>query len=284
MSANTESSPVWFITGCSTGLGRALSEAVLKHGHRAVVSARNPAQIQDIVARYPQTSLAVQLDVANFSQIRLAISAAEKAFGRIDVLVNNAGYGYLAAVEEGEEKKFRDMFETNFFGLAALIRRVLPGMRVRERGHIINISSVGGLLGNPGAGYYNASKFAVEGLSEALAKEVEPLGIRVTVVEPGPFRTDWAGRSLKQVRNPIDAYAKTSGARRAQISGYSGRQAGDPARAAQAIIHIVESPAPPMNLVLGKDGLKRVRDKLEKFSDSLRQWETVTVGADFPEA
>ena len=284
MSANTESSPVWFITGCSTGLGRALAEAVLKHGHRAVVSARNPAQIQDIVARYPQTSLAVQLDVANFSQIRLAISAAEKAFGRIDVLVNNAGYGYLAAVEEGEEQKFRDMFETNFFGLAALIRRVLPGMRARERGHIINISSVGGLLGNPGAGYYNASKFAVEGLSEALAKEVEPLGIRVTVVEPGPFRTDWAGRSLKQVRNPIDAYAKTSGARRAQISGYSGRQAGDPARAAQAIIRIVESPAPPMNLVLGKDGLKRVRDKLEKFSDSLRQWETVTVGADFPEA
>jgi NAD(P)-dependent dehydrogenase (short-subunit alcohol dehydrogenase family) len=175
------------------------------------------------------------------------------------------------------------MFETNFFGLAALIRRVLPGMRAREHGHIINISSVGGLLGNPGAGYYNASKFAVEGLSEALAKEVEPLGIRVTVVEPGPFRTDWAGRSLKQVRIPIEAYAKTSGARRAQISGYSGKQAGDPARAAQAIIHIAESTAPPMNLVLGKDGLKRVRDKLDKFSASLRQWETVTVGADFPE-
>ena len=280
---STPSSPVWFITGCSTGLGRALAEAVLKHGHRAVVTARNIAQIQDIVARYPQTSLAAQLDVVNYSQIKLAVSAAEKAFGRIDVLVNNAGYGYLAAVEEGEEQKFRDMFETNFFGLAALIRRVLPGMRAREHGHIINISSVGGLLGNPGAGYYNASKFAVEGLSEALAKEVEPLGIRVTVVEPGPFRTDWAGRSLKQVRNPIEAYAKTSGARRAQISGYSGKQAGDPARAAQAIIRVAESAAPPMNLVLGKDGLKRVRDKLDKFSESLRQWETVTVGADFPE-
>jgi NAD(P)-dependent dehydrogenase (short-subunit alcohol dehydrogenase family) len=284
MPATPESSPVWFITGCSTGLGRALAEAVLKHGYRAVVSARNPAQIQDIVARYPQTSLPLQLDVANYSQIRLAISAAEKAFGRIDVLVNNAGYGYLAAVEEGEEQKFRDMFDTNFFGLAALIRRVLPGMRERGRGHIINISSVGGLLGNPSAGYYNASKFAVEGLSEALAKEVEPLGIRVTVVEPGPFRTDWAGRSLKQVRNPIEAYAKTSGARRAQISSYSGKQAGDPARAAQAIIQVFESPTPPMNLVLGKDGLKRVRDKLEKFSDSLRQWESVTVGTDFPEA
>ncbi len=276
-------SPVWFITGCSTGLGRALAEAVLQHGHRAVVTARNPAQIQDIVARYPQTSIGLQLDVASHAHIRLAASAAEKAFGRIDVLVNNAGYGYLAAVEEGEDQKFRDMFETNFFGLAALIRRVLPGMRASGRGHIINISSVGGLVGNPGAGYYNASKFAVEGLSEALAKEVEPLGIRVTVVEPGPFRTDWAGRSLKQVGNPIEAYAKTSGARRAQISGYSGKQAGDPARAAQAIIRVVESPTPPLNLVLGKDGLKRVREKLDKFSDSLRQWESVTAGADFPE-
>jgi NAD(P)-dependent dehydrogenase (short-subunit alcohol dehydrogenase family) len=276
-------SPVWFITGCSTGLGRALAQAVLEHGHRAVVTARNPEQVQDIVARHPRSSLALQLDVASHQQIRLAMGAAEKAFGQVDVLVNNAGYGYLAAVEEGEDQKFRDMFETNFFGLAALIRRVLPGMRERGRGHIINISSVGGLIGNPSAGYYNASKFAVEGLSEALAKEVEPLGIRVTVVEPGPFRTDWAGRSLKQVSNPIEAYAKTSGARRAQISGYSGKQAGDPARAAQAIIRVVESEAPPMNLILGKDGLKRVRDKLDKFSESLRQWETVTVGADFPE-
>ena len=284
MPANAESAPVWFITGCSTGLGRALAEAVLQYGHRAVVTARIPAQVKDIVARYPKTSIAAQLDVADYAQIKLAVSAAEKAFGGIDVLVNNAGYGYLAAVEEGEELKIRDMFETNFFGLAALIRRILPGMRERGHGHIINISSVGGLVGNPSAGYYNATKFAVEGLSEALAKEVEPLGIRVTVVEPGPFRTDWAGRSLKQVRTPIEAYAKTSGARRAQISGYSGRQAGDPARAALAIISIVESPTPPMNLVLGKDGLKRVRDKLEKFSDSLRQWETVTLGADFPEA
>src|SRR4029077_9118499 len=137
-------------------------EAVLQHGHRAVVSARNPAQVRDIVARYPQTSIALQLDVASHAQIRLAVAAAVKAFGSIDVLVNNAGYGYLAAVEEGEDQKFRDMFETNFFGLAALIRRVLPGMRERGRGHIINISSVGGLIGKRRAGYYTASKFAVE--------------------------------------------------------------------------------------------------------------------------
>lgn len=279
----SDTSPVWFITGCSTGLGRALAQAVLQHGHRVVVTARNPAQVEDIVARFVKTSLVAQLDVASFSQIRLAVGAAEKAFGRIDVLVNNAGYGYLAAVEEGEDQKIRDMFETNFFGLAALIRRVLPGMRERRRGHIINISSVGGLLGNPGAGYYNATKFAVEGLSEALAKEVEPLGIRVTVVEPGPFRTDWAGRSLKQVQNPIEAYAGTAGARRAQISGYSGRQPGDPARAAAAIIRIVESESPPQNLVLGKDGLKRVREKLDRFCASMKQWEAVSAGADFPE-
>jgi NAD(P)-dependent dehydrogenase (short-subunit alcohol dehydrogenase family) len=279
---NTPSS-VWFITGCSTGLGRALAEAVLKHGYRAVVTARDPAQIRDIAAAYPKTSLALQLDVADYSQIETAVAAAESTFGGIDVLTNNAGYGYLAAVEEGEEAEIRAMFETNFFGLAALIRRALPGMRGRGRGHIINISSVGGLLGNPSAGYYNATKFAVEGLSEALAKEVEPLGLRVTVVEPGPFRTDWAGRSLKTSRNSIEAYAATAGARRAQISSGSGRQAGDPARAALAIMRIAEIPAPPLNLVLGHDGLKRVRDKLDRFTDGLRQWEAVTVSADFPE-
>jgi short-subunit dehydrogenase len=165
-----------------------------------------------------------------------------------------------------------------------LTRRVLPGMRNRKRGHVINVSSVGGLIGNPSAGYYNATKFAVEGLSEALAKEVEPLGLHVTVIEPGPFRTDWAGRSLKIPRNEIEAYASTAGARRNQIAGYSGKQAGDPERAAQAIIRVAESPKPPMNLILGKDGLKRVREKLDKFTATLREWENVTVSADFPEA
>src|SRR6185436_13526401 len=241
-----------------------------------------PKQIQDIVSGNAN-ALGLQLDVTDAKQVSETVAQTERTFGRIDVLVNNAGYGYLAAVEEGEDAEVRAMFETNFFGLVTLTKRVLPGMRARGQGHIINITSVGGLIGNPSAGYYNATKFAVEGLSEALAKEVEPLGIRVTVVEPGPFRTDWAGRSLKQVSNPIEAYAKTSGARRAQISGYSGRQAGDPARAAQAIIRVVESPTPPLNLVLGKDGLKRVREKLDTLSESLRRWESVTLGADFPE-
>ena len=192
MASTAAVSPVWFITGCSTGLGRALAQAVLHEGHRAVVTAREPARVRDIVANYPATSLALQLDVANYSQIEKAVAAAEEKFGRIDVLVNNAGYGYLAAVEEGEEAEIRAMFETNFFGLAALIRRVLPGMRARAQGHIINISSVGGLLGNPSAGYYNATKFAVKALTEGINLDVAGTPIRVSSVDPGFVETEFS--------------------------------------------------------------------------------------------
>lgn len=280
----TETSPVWFITGCSTGLGRALAQRVLEHGHRAVVTARRTDQISDIVADYSANALAVALDINDHTQVDAAIAQADEQFGGIDVLVNNAGYGYLAAVEEGDEQDIRDMFETNFFSLAALIRKVLPGMRARNSGHIINISSVGGLVGAASSGFYNATKFAVEGLSEALAKEVEPLGIRVTAIEPGPFRTDWAGRSLKQAKHPIAAYADTAAARRAQITGYSGKQAGDPVRAADAIIKVVESDDPPHNLILGKNGLERVRAKLAALMQSIDDWEDVTLSTDYPDA
>ncbi len=280
----TETSPVWFITGCSTGLGRALAQRVLEHGHRAVVTARRPDQISDIVADYSANALAVALDINDHAQVDAAIAQADEQFGGIDVLVNNAGYGYLAAVEEGDEQDIRDMFETNFFSLAALIRKVLPGMRARKSGHIINISSVGGLVGAASSGFYNATKFAVEGLSDALAKEVEPLGIRVTAIEPGPFRTDWAGRSLKQAKHPIAAYADTAAARRAQITSYSGKQAGDPVRAAEAIIKVVESDDPPHNLILGKNGLDRVRAKLAALMQSIDDWEDVTLSADYPDA
>ncbi len=280
----TETSPVWFITGCSTGLGRALAQRVLEHGHRAVVTARRTDQISDIVADYSANALAVALDINDHAQVDAAIAQADEQFGGIDVLVNNAGYGYLAAVEEGDEQDIRDMFETNFFSLAALIRKVLPGMRARKSGHIINISSVGGLVGAASSGFYNATKFAVEGLSDALAKEVEPLGIRVTAIEPGPFRTDWAGRSLRQAKHPIAAYADTAAARRAQITSYSGKQAGDPVRAAEAIIKVVESDDPPHNLILGKNGLDRVRAKLAALMQSIDDWEDVTLSADYPDA
>jgi NAD(P)-dependent dehydrogenase (short-subunit alcohol dehydrogenase family) len=275
--------PVWFITGCSTGFGRELAKLVLEKGWRAVVTARNPDTIQDFPADYGDRALVLKLDVTVPAQVSDAVQKAESNFGRIDVLVNNAGFGYLAAVEEGEDAEVRAMFETNVFALAAMTRAVLPGMRRRGSGHIINISSVAGLVGFPGVGYYNATKFAVEGLSEALAKEVEPLGIKVLVVEPGPFRTDWAGRSLKQTGHPIDAYAGTGGTRRAAIAGGSGHQAGDPVRAAEAMIQAVQSETPPLHLVLGRMALENARAKFDRMSRDFDQWEQTTLGADFPD-
>jgi NAD(P)-dependent dehydrogenase (short-subunit alcohol dehydrogenase family) len=282
MAEKTDYPAVWFVTGCSTGFGRALAQRVLERGLRCVVTARDVAQVADIVQRHPHSSLALALDVTDAPQRERAVAQVEKTFGAIDVLVNNAGYGYSAAVEEGEEAVVRAMFDTNFFALAAMTKRVLPGMRARGKGHVINISSIGGLVGNPASGYYNATKFAVEGLSEALAKEVGPLGIRVTLIEPGPFRTDFQGRSIKSVANPIEAYAATSGARRTQLRASSGKQAGDPVRAADIIIKVVESPDPPLHLILGANGLERVREKLHGLIRDIDEWEKVTRSADFP--
>ncbi len=274
--------PVWLITGCSTGFGRELSKLVLKRGYRAAITARSPEKVQDLVSNHSDRAMVLKLDVTNAAQVTAAVRAAESAFGGIDVLVNNAGYGLLGAVEESDEEEVRALFETNFFGLARMIRSVLPGMRRRRKGYIVNISSVGGLVGLTGVGYYNATKFAVEGLSEALAKEVEPLGIRVLIVEPGPFRTDWAGRSMRLSRKEIEDYAGTARARRRTITGNSGKQPGDPARAAEAILKAVESPKSPLHLVLGSIGLGAVREKFERFQNDLNSWEETSLGADFP--
>lgn len=273
--------PVWLITGCSRGLGRELALEVLKRGYRAVVTARNPAKLEEFAARYPDSCLTAELDVTDSEQRQAVVKSTEARFGGIDVLVNNAGYGYLAAVEEGEDEEVRALFETNFFGLVALINGVLPGMRARRKGHIVNVSSVGGLIGLPGVGYYNATKFALEGLSEALAAEVAPLGIRVTIVEPGPFRTDWAGASLRTPKDAIADYAATAGARRRMIQGYSGKQPGDPVRAAAAIINAVEAPEPPLRLLLGRVALDMVQTKLKAFTAELERFRDVTLGADF---
>ncbi len=232
-------SPVWLITGCSTGFGRELVRAVLAKGHRAVATARNPATLDEFASN--PNVLVAALDVTDPHQIGNAVTQAMARFGQIDVLVNNAGYGYLSAIEEGEDDEVRAMFEVNVFGLANMTKAVLPGMRERRAGHIVNISSMGGLIGFPGIGYYNATKFAVEGLSEALAKECAPLGIKVITVEPGPFRTDWAGRSLKTPKKPIADYTETAGARRDGIQNYSGQQPGDPVRAANAIVAAVRA-------------------------------------------
>ncbi len=276
--------PVWFITGCSTGFGREIAREVLGRGWNAVVTARDPAKVADLVDSNPDAALSLALDVTDPKQVRAAVKAAEEHFGNIDVLVNNAGYGYLSAIEEGEDSEIRDMFEVNFFGLADIIRTVLPGMRRTRSGHIVNITSVGGLIGNPGSGYYAATKFAVEGLSEALGKEVAPLGIKVLAVEPGPFRTDWAGRSLKQTAQPIKDYEQTAGARRKQISEYSGQQPGDPQRAAKAIVEAVLSAASPSHLILGKPGLGFVRQKLDMLKTEIDTWETTTLSADYPQS
>ena len=273
---------VWFITGCSTGFGREIARIILDRGGRAVVTARDAGRVQEIADQHADRALALSLDVTKPDQVTHAVRAAEEKFGAIDVLVNNAGYGYMAAVEEGEYDEIRAQFEANVFGLIAMIQAVLPGMRSRGRGHIVNLSSQGGLVGFPGVGYYNASKFAVEGLSEALAGEIRPLGLGVTIVEPGPFRTDWAGRSLRMPKTDIDAYTETAGARRRAINGYSGKQPGDPVRGAQAIVAAVESETPPLHLLLGKQALDVVRGKLAAMSNEFDLWESTSLGADFP--
>ena len=273
--------PVWLVTGCSTGFGRHLARILMERGYRVVATARDPESVADIVKGNAETGLALKLDVTRPADIEAAVAETRRAFGRINVLVNNAGYGYLAAVEEGEDADIRAMFETNFFGLAALVRAVLPLMRAQKSGVIVNISSMGGFIGFPGSGYYAATKFAVEGLSKSLAKEVAPFGIKVLVVEPGPFRTDWAGRSLKTPKRPIDAYAETAVARRRQIQGYSGNQPGDPERAAEAIIATVERDNPPLRLPLGAFAWDAMKAEIETVRREMEGLEAVARGADF---
>jgi NAD(P)-dependent dehydrogenase (short-subunit alcohol dehydrogenase family) len=282
MASRTEHPLVWFITGCSTGFGKALAERVLERGHKCVVTARNLAQVEPIVADHKGRGIAVPLDVTDYAQADRAVAAANEAFGHIDVLVNNAGWGYNCAVEEGEEEVVRRMFDANFFALAALIRKVLPGMRARGKGHVINLSSMGGLSGNPGTGYYCATKFAVEGLSQSLSKEAGPHGIKVTLIEPGPFRTDFQGRSMQRAKERVGAYADTVGARRAQQDKNLGKEPGDPVRAADAIIRVVEHPDPPLHLLLGANAVGRAREELTSFLRSIDEWEEVSRSADFP--
>lgn len=276
-------SKIWFITGCSTGFGRELAELVLKSGYSAVVTARNTKDIEDIVKDYPETALALPLDVTQPAQIKTAVETSIDRFGQIDVLVNNAGIGYFGAIEESEESEIRRMFEINFFGLANVTKAVLPQMRMRRTGHVINIASIGGLVGFPAVGFYNATKFAVDGYSEALAKETAHLGIKVTVIAPSGFRTDWAGRSANNSPVVIEDYATTAGANKTNIRGYSGKQPGDPKKAAAAIVAVVESANPPLHLLLGVAALKGARNKLDELKKDYAAWEVTTINADSPE-
>jgi NAD(P)-dependent dehydrogenase (short-subunit alcohol dehydrogenase family) len=272
---------VWFISGCSTGFGRALSLELLAQGYQVVVTARKVADIADILAIDATNTLGLALDVTVPEQVTAAVQAAIAHFGRIDVLVNNAGIGYFGAVEESEEAEVRRMFEINVFGLARLTQEVLPFMRKQRSGHILNVASIGGLRSFPGVGFYNATKYAVDGLSEALYKEVSPLGIKVTVICPSGFRTDWAGRSAKNTAISIDDYATTAQKNMGDIRAISGNQAGDPVKAAKAMIMVTETENPPLRLLLGAAALKGARLKLEELRNDFETWADVSEGADF---
>jgi NAD(P)-dependent dehydrogenase (short-subunit alcohol dehydrogenase family) len=275
-------SKVWFITGCSTGFGRQLAQKVLALGYKAVVTSRNINDVADIVEGNADAAIALKLDVTSSAEISAAVDAAMTKFGRIDVLVNNAGIGYFGAIEESEEDAVRRMFDINFFGLANMTKAVLPVMRKQKSGHIVNIASIGGLVAFPAVGFYNATKFAVDGYSEALSKETAPLGIKVTVIAPSGFRTDWAGRSANDSPVVIDDYSETAGRNKGNIRGYSGNQPGDPAKAAEAIIKVVEAEHPPLRLLLGVAALKGARNKLEELKKDFDAWEAISAGADSP--
>ncbi len=274
----------WLITGCSTGIGREIARVALEAGHQVVATARKVADVQDFVDTYGDQALALRLDVTDREQIDAAVAATVEHFGGIDVLVNNAGYGYLSAVEEGDDAEVRRLFDTNYFGVVDTLKAVLPLMRAQGSGHVINISSMTGLVANPPNAYYSSTKFALEALTEALSKEVGALGIKVTAIEPGGFRTDWAKRSMKEAAAPIDAYAGDVGVRKDLIKQFADHLPGDPRRVGDAVVMVAGLDDPPLRLLLGGDVLKATRDKITDMSASIDEWESVTLDVGFAEA
>jgi NAD(P)-dependent dehydrogenase (short-subunit alcohol dehydrogenase family) len=271
----------WFITGVSSGFGRALAERVLAKGHRVIGTVRKDDHKHEFEALAPGRAQAVVLDVTDAPAVHRVVGEVAGRDGGIDVLVNNAGYGVEGAIEEVTLEQVRDQFEVNVFGAVSMMQAVLPHMRQRRAGHIVNISSMGGLTAFPGVGIYNGSKFALEGISEALAKEVKPLGIKVTIVEPGSFRTDWAGRSMVHVEKPIADYEATAGQFRQSLAQRNGRQAGDPHKGADAIIFAVEAKDPPLRLILGPDALRFVGDKLGAMQAEIMKWAAISSATNF---
>jgi len=272
---------VWFITGTSTGFGREMAEQLLSSGEIVVATARKVEQIADLAAKYPETALALPLDVTDAVAVDFAVAAAISKFERVDVLVNNAGYGICGGIEETTEAEFMPVFETNVFGLIRLTRAFLPHFRKQRSGSIVNLSSIAGLIGGAGWGYYNASKFAVNGFSEALAAEMAPLGVHVTIVEPGPFRTDFLGRSGVEAANSISDYDATVGKTREYFHDQSGKQLGDPVKAVKAIIAAIKSPEPPRHLLLGSVAFNRMTARLELWQQDMAAGRETAFGADY---
>lgn len=271
---------VWFITGTSSGFGKELTKELLEQGYSVVATARKIEKAEEAIAGN-ENGLALSLDVNDEKQVDAAVQATLERFGRIDVLVNNAGYGYFGAVEESDVADVRQMFETNFWGVSNITRAFLPQFRKQREGHILNITSIGGLDGSPGFGYYNATKFGVEGFAAALAKELEPLGIKVTNVEPGPFRTEWAGGSSVETKVEIDDYKTTARANIERTHGFSGEQTGSPELAAKAMIKAVESENAPLHFLMGQNAFKRAHAKVEKVLSDLADWEEVSNHVDY---
>lgn len=271
----------FLITGVSSGFGLALAEAALAAGHRVAGTVRSEADRTKFEALAPGQARAMLLDVTDTPAIAPAIAAVEERFAPIDVLVNNAGYGHEGIIEESSLADLRRQFEVNVFGAVAMIQAVLPYLRKRRSGHIVNVTSMGGIVTFPGLGFYHGSKFALEGISETLGKEVRSLGIAVTAVEPGGFRTDWAGRSMVRAARSIPDYDTVFDPLRARREINSGRQPGDPAKAAQAILRLVASPEPPAHLLLGRDAIGLVREKLGALKAEIAAWEQVSLSTDF---
>ena len=272
-------SKVWLITGSSRGLGRALAEAVLAAGHKLVATARNPAQVEDLVERYGDDVRAVSLDVTNEQAASHAVAVATQAFGRLDVLVNNAGYGDISPIEDTNLDEFRAQIETNLFGVINVTKAALPLMRKQGAGHIVQFSSVGGRIGPVGRAPYAAAKWGVEGFSEVLSKEVGPLGVKVTIIEPGGFRTDFAGSSTA-IRAGRPEYDATVGKAARFQRDYNGKQPGDPAKAAAAVLNIASLNDPPLRLLLGSDAVRFVEQNDLAKMESDRKWRHLSISTD----
>jgi NAD(P)-dependent dehydrogenase (short-subunit alcohol dehydrogenase family) len=281
--SDSTSTRVWFITGSSTGFGYLLAKELLRRGEHVIATARDVSKLEDLTRQYPQELRMFTLDVTKPAEIESVAQQAIAAFGHVDILVNNAGYGLGGAIEEVSEDEFEPMFQTNIYGLIRTTKAFLPHLRGRHSGHIFNLSSIAGLAGSVGWGFYNTTKFAVEGFSEALAAELKPLGVHVTVVEPGPFRTDFLGRSGKLARIELPEYAETAGKAREYLKSQAGKQPGDPQKAVEAIIAVADSPEPPVHLLLGKSAITRFRDKLALMQKEIEHWKDVSTGADFPD-
>ena len=273
-------SKVWFITGSSRGLGRALTESVLEAGHQVVATARQPEQLADLEKTYGKQLRAVKLDVKSAAETEKAVIAAMETFSRIDVVVNNAGYGFMGAFEEMTPEEFEGQIDTNFWGVVQVTRAVLPVLRKQGSGHIIQITSIGGRSAFPSLSGYHAAKFAVEGFSESLSQEIRPLGLKLTLVEPGGFRTDWAGASMAYAK-PMAAYAPVIDTIRGFMENHSGQQAGDPHKAAKVILQLVEMSEPPLRLPLGNDAMAILRNGYKTNAQELERWSDLTKSTDF---